>query len=161
MSNFVKGILIAVVIFVLDQFSKYYVFAMLDERAYPVIEVMPYFNLVKVYNYGVSFGMFNNLAYGQVILSVVAIIITIILLIWLKKVAKLHMSIALGLIIGGAIGNIVDRIRFGAVADFLDFYVGDYHWPAFNIADSAVVVGVFILLIDSFVSDDEKENKNA
>lgn len=160
MSVFVKGLFLAFVILVLDQWSKLYVFGILEGLNPPVIELTSFLNFVMVYNYGVSFGMFDSIANGDIILSAVAIIITIVLFVWMYKVKELHLGIALGLIIGGAIGNIVDRIRVGAVADFIDFYVGNYHWPAFNVADSAVCVGVFILLIDSFISKESKEKED-
>ena len=153
--QFIKGIIIAVIVLLLDQYSKFYIFDLLDQQQYPMIEITSFFNLVKVYNYGVSFGMFDQMASGRVILSAIAIIITIILLIWLYRAKYTYLAIGLGLVIGGAIGNIIDRIRIGAVADFLDFHIMGYHWPAFNVADSAVFVGVLILLIDSFLQKEE------
>lgn len=161
MKNLYKGLIIAGVIILLDQWSKYYAFKMLENLERPVIEVLPFFNLVKVYNYGVSFGMFNNLAYGQYILSFVAISITLVLCYMLLKAKSTHLAVAFGLIIGGAIGNIIDRLRFGAVADFFDFYIGDYHWPAFNVADSAVCIGVAIIILDEFICKGKKGEKNA
>lgn len=111
------------------------------------IEVLPFFNLVKVWNYGVSFGMFNNLAYGQWLLSGVAIIITILLLFWLRKAKSMIEAVALSLVISGAIGNIIDRLYFGAVADYLDFHAFGYHWPSFNLTDTAIFIGVCLLLL--------------
>jgi signal peptidase II len=156
---FVKGLILAIIVLVLDQWSKFYIFNLLDSQNTQVIDILPFFRLVKVYNYGVSFGMFNDLAYGKLILSSVASIITIILGVWLYRVKDWYMAVALGLIIGGAVGNIIDRVSMGAVADFLDFYIGAYHWPAFNVADIAVVVGVGILLLDSFFKKDDKDEK--
>jgi signal peptidase II len=155
MKMLLKGLLVALIVIVLDQWSKQYIFNILQYMEHPIIEVVPFFSLVKVYNYGVSFGMFNDLTYGSMILSVIAIGITLILCFMLLKIKKLYMGVAFGLIIGGAIGNIIDRVRFGAVADFLDFYIGDYHWPAFNMADSAVFIGVAIIVLDGFIG---KEN---
>jgi len=162
MNALIKGLAIALVSFIADQWSKFYIFNLLDSKATNSIEILPFFNLVKVYNYGVSFGMFNDIAHGRLILSIIALSITIALCVWLYKVTKMYMIVALGLIIGGAIGNIVDRIRIGAVADFIDVYVGNYHWPAFNIADSTIFIGVAILFIDSFITKDEsnKEQKD-
>ena len=160
MSIFTKGVVIAIITLILDQWSKLYVFGVLYKMNPPMIEVTPFLNLVVVYNYGVSFGMFSGIPYGSFILSAVAIIITIVLFVWMYRVKEAFVGVALGLIIGGAIGNIIDRVRIGAVADFIDFYVGDYHWPAFNVADSAVCVGVAILLIDSFISKESKEKKD-
>ena len=155
MNLFFKGLLVAFVVILLDQWSKYYVFNIFAKSEINVIEVLPFFNLSKVYNYGISFGMLGNIAYGKLILSSVAIVIVLILLFWLYKVRKNYLSVALGMVIGGAIGNIIDRVRVGAVADFLDFHIAGYHWPAFNIADSAVFLGVAVLLIDSFLDKDK------
>ncbi|MCE3232047.1 MAG: lspA [Rickettsiaceae bacterium] len=158
MRMLVKGLSISALVILLDQWSKYYVFKIIDAFNHPVIEVLPFFNLVKVYNYGVSFGMFNGLEYGKYILSAVAITITLILCFLLFKATKSYIAIAYGLIIGGAVGNIIDRITFGAVADFFDFYIGNYHWPAFNVADSAVCIGVFMILLEGIICK-EKESQ--
>jgi signal peptidase II len=155
-----KGLGISALVILIDQWSKYYVFKMLDaiNVDHPAIEVLPFFNLVRVYNYGVSFGMFNGLEYGKLILSFVAIFITLVLCVLLFKVKKTYLAVAFGLIIGGAIGNIIDRLTVGAVADFFDFYVGEYHWPAFNIADSAVCIGVVVIILDEFFGKRKKGN---
>jgi signal peptidase II len=115
------------------------------------ITVLPFFNWVMVWNMGISFGMFNRETdYGPLILTVLSILITIIFVIWLYRAENRLQSLAIAMVIGGAIGNAFDRIRFGAVIDFLDFHAFGYHWPAFNIADSCIVVGVFILIFHSF-----------
>lgn len=161
MKNFLSGILIASITALLDQISKYWVFSLLIEKEHNAMEVFPFFNLVMVHNYGVSFGMFNDLPYGYLILTAVALFITIMLLIWMWRENKIYISVALGLIIGGAIGNIIDRIRLGAVADFLDFYISGYHWPAFNLADSAVFIGVALILLENFITNKgDKDAKN-
>lgn len=162
MKSLFIGLAIAILTLLVDQWTKYYFFNMLDQAGTTYIEVLPFFNIVKVYNYGVSFGMFNNLEYGRLILSIVALSITIALCIWLYKVTKMYMIVSLGLIIGGALGNIIDRVRLGAVADFIDIYVGKYHWPAFNVADSTIFIGVAILFIDSFFDKTQvkKEKKS-
>lgn len=156
MKMLLKGLFIAFLTAAFDQWSKFYVFNLFTETGRNVIEILPFFNLSKVYNYGVSFGMFSHIAYGRLILSFIALAIVIMLCFWLFRTTKFYMAIAMGMVIGGAVGNVIDRFRFGAVADFLDFHVGGYHWPAFNIADSAVFIGVFILFIDSFLSKEDK-----
>lgn len=113
--------------------------------------VLPFFNLVEVWNSGVSFGMFRNLAYGQWILSVVSVVITLVMLGWLWRAQSAWMASALSLMIGGAVGNLIDRVRFGAVADYLDFHAFGYHWPAFNITDMAICAGAFLLIADSLL----------
>jgi signal peptidase II len=111
------------------------------------ISVLPFFNLVMVWNKGISFGMFQQQDQMMpYILSVLGLCVAGGFLIWSRNTKSLLMQIATGFIVGGALGNIWDRLRFGAVADFFDVYAGTYHWPAFNIADCAITVGVVCLL---------------
>ena len=141
----------------LDLLTKRLIFAILDSKALeqnianPEIVIFNFFSLVKVLNRGVSFGMLNQLESVLIILSALQFIIMVLVFFWIYRNDKLHYSWALGLIAGGALGNLADRVKNGAVADFLDFHIASYHWPAFNLADSAVFVGVAILLLDDFV----------
>lgn len=147
------GLLIAFVTIVLDQVSKWVILEVVMNPP-QVIEVTGFFNLVMVWNRGVSFGLFSNdLSAGPWILSGIALVISGVLAIWLYKVTHTLLALALGVVIGGAIGNIVDRVRFGAVADFLDFHAFGYHWPAFNVADAGIVIGVALILVDGFVNN--------
>lgn len=147
------GLLLAAAVVVLDQASKAYIATLLDGTASSAIEVLPFFNLVAVWNYGVSFGMFNTgAATGAWILTGVALAIVAGLAIWLFRVKAPLVAAAIGIVIGGAIGNVIDRVRIGAVFDFADFHVAGWHWPAFNVADSAITVGVIVLLIDGLFS---------
>lgn len=120
------------------------------------IEVLPFFNLVLVWNRGISFGMFGGGALPPWLLAALAGAIAVALGVWLARAETRFLGIALGLVIGGALGNIVDRLRFGAVADFLDLHVAGYHWPAFNLADAAITVGVALLLIDALLIGRER-----
>ena len=132
-----------------DQASKW---AVLDALAQPprMIEVTGFFNLVLTLNTGVSFGLFGGgSAWKPWLLSAVAIAVVTALFVWLKRQPEPLLAVAVGLVAGGAIGNTVDRLRFGGVVDFLDFHLGGWHWYAFNLADTAVVVGVGLLLLDS------------
>jgi signal peptidase II len=118
-----------------------------------VIPVTSFFNLVLTWNNGISFGLFNNGSnLNALILSLLAIAIVIFLIMWLRKSETKRVAIGLGLIIGGAIGNIIDRGLHGAVVDFLDFHIHSYHWPAFIIADSCITIGAMILVFDSLFS---------
>jgi signal peptidase II len=155
---FFLGILIALIVAFFDLLSKRAIFAILEQQQTlnPEIKVFDFFSLVYVWNRGVSFGMFNKLEHSQLIFSVIQGSIAIGLCFWLWNVEKKHMIIALGLIIGGALGNVVDRINNGAVADFLDFHIFNYHWPAFNLADSCVFIGVAILLFDEILFKEKK-----
>jgi len=112
--------------------------------------------LVLVWNRGISFGMFGGGAVAPWLLAVVALGVTLALFIWLRKVVSRLVAVAIGLVIGGALGNVVDRFKYGAVADFIDIHWGDYHWPAFNLADAAISVGVVILLIDALLIGSER-----
>jgi len=111
------------------------------------VQVFPFFNLVNAWNTGVSFSMFSGQgAMGTVLLCLLAAVIIGFLLWWLKGEKIRAYQIALGMIIGGALGNVIDRLRVGAVFDFLDFHYNSYHWPAFNLADSAIFTGAFIII---------------
>jgi signal peptidase II len=113
-----------------------------------------FFRLVTVWNRGVSFGLMSH--EGVVppwALSGVAILVCIGLFIWLRRTDRPFTAWGIGLVMGGAIGNVIDRARWGAVFDFADFYVGQWHWPAFNVADSAIVVGVGLMLLDSLIRE--------
>jgi signal peptidase II len=143
------GLLVAVPVVLLDQLTKWLVLADLTDAPRTVV-VTGFFNLVLVWNRGVSFGMFNaDSTWGPTILAGVAVVISVCLVIWLRRVTSPLVATAIGLVLGGAIGNVIDRARFGAVVDFLDFHAFGYHWPAFNVADSAITVGVALLLYDS------------
>lgn len=123
-----------------------------SEALLPYIEIptLPFFNIVMVWNHGVSFGMFSNSANtGAIVLSILAVIITVWFGLWLFMTRSKMQAIAIAMVIGGALGNVIDRVRFGAVIDFLDFHIMDWHYPAFNIADSAVVLGVLTLIVYS------------
>ena len=136
----------SVLVILLHQLAQTWVYSLIEARG-GHIAILPFFNLVEVWNKGISFGMFNRLAYGQWLLSGMAMIITLIMLRWLHRTDDRLTAAALGLIIGGAIGNTIDRIRFGAVADYLDLYAYGYHWPAFNMTDTAIFIGVGILVL--------------
>ncbi len=126
------------------------------------VTVIPHFNLVTVWNKGISFGMFNKASNnGPMILVGVAFTISLFFLIWLFRGPDNMQSAGIAMVIGGAMGNVIDRLRFGAVFDFLDFHAFDYHWPAFNIADSGIVLGVVILIIHSLLYECKNcENKH-
>lgn len=142
------GLALAAAVVILDQLSKWAIMGLM--RPPRVIEITPFFNLVVGWNRGVSFGLFNNDSpLNAWILIAVALVIVIVLMIWLSKTDRLRLAVALGLVIGGAIGNVIDRLRFGAVFDFLDFHALGLHWPAFNVADSAITVGALVLVADS------------
>lgn len=151
------GLSIALVVVAADQISKYWIlYEVLGKNA--VIELTSYFNLVRAWNTGVSFSMFNSYGnWGAIVLSIAAMVIVAFLVNWLKDEKNRLSQAALGMIIGGAIGNVIDRVRLGAVFDFLDFHLGANHWPAFNLADSFICIGATILILQSLFNAVRKE----
>jgi signal peptidase II len=142
------GLVVAAIVALLDQLSKAWMMRLLADGQ--AIEVAPVLKLVTVWNYGISFGLFNRGSDdGALILVALAVAICVALLIWVYRAHHPLTGVALGLVIGGAVGNVVDRLRFGAVFDFLYFHLGEWYWPAFNLADSAITVGVALLFIES------------
>ena len=148
--HFGFGLLGSSLVLVLDQASKSFMIELLTSPP-RIIPVTPFFNLALGFNRGVSFGLLNDLGpWGPIVLSSMAVVIVGFLLVWLWKAERAIDGAAISLIIGGALGNLLDRIRVGAVTDFLDFYVGAYHWPAFNLADTGIFIGAGLLVFQSF-----------
>jgi signal peptidase II len=150
------GILAAVAALVLDQASKLWLLYVFDLAGRGAVQVTPFFDLVLALNVGISFGWFQNDSWiAQAILTVVKAAAVIALAIWMAWSRTMLATIALGLIIGGAIGNAIDRFLYGAVVDFALFHVeiagNTYNWYVFNVADVAIVAGVAALLYDSFL----------
>ncbi len=142
----IRGLIAALVVVLADQVSKALVFGYLSESQ-PTVLVTDFFNLVTAWNTGVSFSMFNNLGdYGIYILSGFSLLVICFLMYWMCKEKNKVMQMALGFIIGGALGNVIDRVRIGAVFDFLDMHIGVHHWPAFNVADSFICIGAVLLI---------------
>ena len=141
-------ILISLTIVILDQLTKAVIanYLILHQS----IEIIGgFFNITYIRNPGAAFGLFHDS--GEVFRTIFLIGVSIVALgaiffVYRRVKANFPACIALSLIAGGAIGNLVDRIRFGEVTDFLDFYIGQYHWPAFNVADSAITIGVFLAI---------------
>jgi signal peptidase II len=149
------GALAAIVVLVLDQASKYWLLNVLDIAQRRKVSVTPFFDLVLYWNIGISFGWLQNESpFAQLALMLVKAVAVIALAIWMARSQTMLATVALGLIIGGAIGNAIDRILYGAVVDFALFHIeiaGEtYSWYVFNLADTAIVAGVAALLYDSF-----------
>lgn len=154
------GLAVASVVVVLDQATKHVILTavMAPPR---LIEVTGFFNLVLVWNRGVSFGMLDSdSAAAPYLLTGLAAAISLALALWLRRVDDRLLAAALGLVIGGAVGNAVDRLRFGAVLDFVDLHWAGFHWPAFNVADAAISIGVMILLYDGFFRGGRRHGQN-
>lgn len=146
-----KYLWLSLVIIIADQISKTVMVNWLD--LYETMPVLPFFNLTLAHNSGAAFSFLAGAGgWQRWFFVVLAAVISVVLIIWMRRLAetaKLE-AISLALIIGGAIGNVIDRLIYGYVIDFLDVYAGSYHWPAFNLADSAICVGAVLLIIDSF-----------
>jgi signal peptidase II len=150
------GIIAAIAVLVLDQASKLWLLRVFDIAHRGAVKVTPFFDLVLAWNIGISFGWFqSDSPLAQIALMIVKAVAVIVLAIWMARSRTLIATLALGLIIGGAIGNAIDRFAYGAVVDFALFHIQlggqTYNWYVFNIADVAIVAGVIALLYDSFL----------
>ncbi|WP_340115846.1 signal peptidase II [Pelagibius sp. 7325] len=147
-----------------DQISKWVILKVVMQPP-RVIEVTGFFNLVLTYNTGVSFGMFQgDAAWKPFLLIAVNVIVSLGLLVWLRKESRAGtgaglLPVAVGLVVGGALGNAVDRLYLPGVADFLDFHLAGWHWPAFNLADSAIVCGVVLIVADGLFQPGRRSKK--
>jgi signal peptidase II len=137
-------------IFLTDQASKLYLFFVADIARNQPIAVTPFFELILVWNRGISYGLFQqSTEAGRWFLIVFSLAAAVFLSVWAWRSGERLLALALGLIAGGALGNVVDRVLYGAVLDFAHFFWGGFSWYVFNIADAAIVAGVGLLLYDS------------
>lgn len=146
-----KWLWISAVILLLDQASKLVIDSAM--RLYQSIPLIPYFNLTYVHNTGAAFSFLSSAGgWQRWLFAGLAIVMSCVIAVWLARLQKQEtlMAVALSLVLGGAVGNLIDRIAYGYVIDFLDVYYRDWHWPAFNVADSAICVGVGLMVLDSF-----------
>ncbi len=154
------GLSLALILFVIDQITKYLVRGYVLDNGGSV-EITGFFNLSYVWNEGVSFGMMQSQTHWEIWgLIAIAAAITALFAVILWRADRLITAMGCGTIIGGSIGNIVDRIQFGAVYDFLDFHAYGYHWPSFNVADSCVLIGIAIIAYDSLFLTPKSEQKS-
>lgn len=156
------GFLIAFAIFVADQLAKAIVAGPLELQAVAQISVLPFFNLTWTENYGISLGLFNaQTEIGRWMLVAVTSAIAIGVAVWIGREKALWDKAALGLILGGALGNILDRVRHGYVVDFADLHFGDFRpFLVFNVGDAAISIGVVILLLRAFLVRGEESKES-
>jgi signal peptidase II len=153
------SILVLILVILLDQITKSFVLKEFLYSEHNTIFVTSFFNLVLTFNYGVSFGIFpahdSLIRYWFIIIFTITLI-SVLSFWWFKEENKFE-KISYSMIVGGGIGNIIDRVTLGAVVDFLDFHINDLHWAAFNVADSFIVIGVFGLIFKQlFFSQNKK-----
>lgn len=152
------GLALAVLVLVADQASKLFVLKVLDLARRGPVEIAPFLDFLLVWNPGISYGLFPQQTeagrWGLVAFTVAA---SGAIGVWLARTRSRFTAVGLGLVLGGAIGNLIDRIRFGAVVDFVHFHVGDFSWYVFNVADATIVIGVVLLLVDAFLSGQERD----
>jgi signal peptidase II len=142
------GLGLAVVVLLLDQASKWIVLTHMMAPPH-TLPVTSFLNIILAWNRGISFGLLSsNNPYSVWILATVAFAFAAVLILWIWRAETKVMALGFGLVLGGAIGNLCDRLRFGAVTDFLDLHAYGYHWYTFNIADAAIVGGVAFILFD-------------
>jgi lipoprotein signal peptidase len=150
----ILGVITALIVLAADQGSKWWILYGLDLPALRQVVLLPVLNLTMVWNNGVTFGLLNGFgAWGHIVLAAVALAVVGALGLWLRRAESNVVAVSIGAIAGGAIGNVIDRIRYGAVVDFIHAHIvtgwGDLSWYVFNVADAAIVCGVAALIIDS------------
>ena len=150
-----KWLSLTVLILIADQITKQLVVQNMD--LYERIEILPFFNLFYIHNLGAAFGFLNDQpGWQRWFFSIITSLVSLGILFWLNKLkpSQKLLTIALVCILGGALGNLYDRVVFGYVIDFIDWHAAGYHWPSFNIADMAISLGALLLIIDSFIHSD-------
>ncbi len=144
-----RFIWLAVLVIVLDQWSKHWIVANFSQ--YQLHRILPFLNFSLIFNHGAAFSFLNNAGgWQRWLFSGIAIVISIAVLIWMSKTPRknIYLNIGLALILGGALGNLWDRITLGYVVDFVDFHINTWHFATFNLADSAITIGVILLILD-------------
>ena len=145
------GIGLAVLTYALDQLHKWYMLGPFGIVERQPVTVVPGFDLVMVWNYGISYGWFaSHSQFVRWTLIILSLAVSVVLVIWLARQVHAHLAAAIGMVLGGALANATDRLVHGAVADFFHIYAGSFSWYVFNMADVAIVAGVAVLMYDSF-----------
>ena len=146
------GLLAAVIVLAADQASKYWILNVLDLPSLGSVELLSWLNLTMVWNQGVTFGLLRQgSATGTYVLAGVSVLVVCFLLAWMVRAERVLLAVALGAVAGGAIGNVMDRLRFGRVVDFIHAHAFGYSWYVFNVADAAIVCGVAVLILDGLL----------
>ena len=156
------GLSIALITLALDQATKLYTLFAFELPIKEPVALGPFVNLIVVWNHGISYGLFQqSTEIGRWTLVAVSLAAALALSLWIRRTEGRILAASLGLIVGGAIGNAIDRIVYGAVFDFIHLHAGSFSWYVFNVADAAIVAGVVGLLYDSFVLEKRRNQRNA
>jgi signal peptidase II len=156
------GVVTALVTLLLDQITKLYTLFVFDLPVREPVRLTPFLDLIMVWNRGISYGLFQqHTEAGRWILVAVSLAAALALSIWIRRTQGRLLAACLGLIVGGAVGNAIDRVAFGAVFDFIHFHIGTFSWYVFNVADAAIVAGVAGLIYDSFVLEKRRTQRKA
>ena len=151
---------LSLLVLVIDQASKFYFEGKLE--MYQQIVIIPdYFSWTLAYNTGAAFSFLaDSSGWQRWLFALIAVVVSAVLVVWLKRLGRNEtwLAVALALVLGGALGNLYDRIAYGHVVDFLDFHAAGWHFPAFNVADSGITVGAGILILESFLQRHDGEN---
>ena len=157
-----RWIWLTIICLIVDQVTKQWVAGSMD--LYQSINVWPFFDITYVHNLGAAFSFLADQGgWQRWFFTAVAAIASIVFVVWLAKTPKEQtmLSVAFALMLSGALGNLIDRVMFGYVIDFLDFYIGSSHWPAFNVADASIFIGAAFMILDSFKNQSsDKSNDN-
>jgi signal peptidase II len=154
------GLIAALTTLVLDQTTKLYGLFVIDLPVREPVRLAPFLDLIVVWNRGISYGLFQQHSdLGRWILIAVSLAAALGLSVWIHRTPSKMLAVSLGLIVGGAIGNAIDRLALGAVFDFIHLHVGSFSWYVFNVADAAIVAGVVGLLYDSFVLEKRRNER--
>ncbi len=146
------GIIAALVVLIADQASKWWIRDVVDLPAIGQMVLLPVLNFTWVKNRGVTFGLLTGFGeWSYLVLAAVALAVVAALVVWLRRAESRLVALALGAIVGGALSNVIDRLRFGYVEDFIHAHVGTWSWYVFNVADAAIVCGVAALVLDSLL----------
>lgn len=147
------GIAVALAVLAADQASKWWILEVFDLPGRGSVTLLPVLNLTMVWNRGVTFGLLSSDgAWGAAALAALALAVVAALFVWLRRAERLGVALALGAVAGGAVGNVIDRLRYGAVVDFIHAHAWGWSWYVFNLADAAIVCGVGVLLLDSLLA---------
>ena len=153
------GVLTAILVFLADQATKFYVLKGLNLEFAGLIPVLPFVDFVLVWNRGISYGLFQqHQDFGRYLLIGLSLVIVFGLGIWLNRLKDRILALSVGFLIGGALGNVLDRLIYGAVVDFVLLHWGDWRWYVFNLADAAIVAGVALLLYESWLGKSDGAN---